>query len=128
MAEAFARLYGHGQVEALSAGTEPKGLHPVAVEVTRERGIDISRRRAKAFSQGLARGVDYVVTVCGEARDYYPLLPPGITRIHWPLSDPARTVGSPEQILESFRPTRDQVKELVRAFVSGFSDPAVSSP
>ncbi len=118
MAEGFARAYGQGKVQAFSAGVEPKGLNPYAVEVMREHGIDISRQRSKALSEDLARTMDCVVTVCGNAEERCPLLPPGVKRIHWPLEDPARDTGSPEEIREVFRRSRDEIERLFRKFLA----------
>jgi arsenate reductase len=114
MAEAFARVLGEGKVEAFSAGTDPRGLHPVAVDVMRERGIDISGQRSKALSDELAGSMDYVVTVCGNAEEKCPVLPPQVRRLHWPLPDPAQAQGGREAIHHVFRTSRDEVERLVR--------------
>lgn len=121
MAEGFARAYGKGKVEAFSAGMEPKGLNPYTVEVMRERGVDVSRQRSKAFSEDLAREMDCVITVCGNAEERCPLLPPGVKRLHWPLEDPARATGSPEEIRAVFRRSRDEIEQLVRGFLVGLT-------
>ena len=118
MAEAFVRAYGGPTVEAHSAGIDPKGLNPFAVEVMRERGIDISRHQSKAFSEDLARTMDYVITVCGHAEERCPALPPRVKRRHWPLDDPARAEGSPEQVREAFRRSRDEIERLVRPLLA----------
>lgn len=118
MAEGFARAYGQGRVEALSAGMEPKGVHPLAIEVMGEKGIDISRQQSKAFSKDLARTMDYVITVCGHAEERCPLLPPEVKRLHWPLDDPALARGSSEEIREVFRRSRDEVERLIRRFLA----------
>jgi arsenate reductase len=114
MAEGFTRAYGGGRVQPLSAGMEPRRLNPFAVEVMRERGIDISQHQAKAFSDDLARTMDYVITVCGNAEERCPLLPPGVRRLHWPLPDPAQAQGAPEELREIFRRSRDEIETLVR--------------
>jgi arsenate reductase len=121
MAEGFARAYGGERVQALSAGMEPRGLHPVAVEVMREKGIDISQHQAKAFSDELARTVDYVITVCGNAEERCPLLPTGVRRLHWPLADPALATGTPEEVLSVFRRSRDAIEALVRGLLAEIS-------
>lgn len=118
MAEGFARVHGKEKVQALSAGLEPKGLNPMAVEVMREAGIDISSQQSKAFSEELARTMDYVITVCGNAEERCPLLPPGVRRIHWLLDDPARATGSPEEIRAVFRRSRDEIENLVLKFLA----------
>ena len=110
MAEGFARHFGQGRVEAYSAGT----LHPHAVRVMQEKGLDISGQQSKAFDWDLARQMDVVVTVCSHANESCPVLPPEVMRMHWPLQDPAAAQGSEETILVTFRSARDQVEVLVR--------------
>jgi arsenate reductase len=117
MAEGFARHLGRGQVEAYSAGMEPSRLNPFAVTAMRERGIDISRQRSKAFDEGLARQMDLVITVCGNADERCPVLPPEVKRLHWPLEDPAKATGSEAEIQAKFREIRDQIEERVRDLV-----------
>lgn len=109
MAEGFARHLGRGRIEALSAGMEPSRLNPYAVAVMREKGIDISHQRSKAFDETLAGQMDLVVTVCGHANESCPVLPPEVKRLHWPLEDPAAATGSESEILAKFREIRDQI-------------------
>ena len=125
MAEGFARALGRGTVEALSAGMEPKGLNPFAVEVVREKGIEISTQQSKAFSVELARSMDYVITVCGNADARCPSLPPGVKRLHWPLDDPAQAKGSPEEVRAVFRCSRDEIERLVRRFLADLDEHAM---
>ena len=123
MAESFARTLSNGKVQAFSAGMEPKGLNPVAVEVMREKGIDIAHQQSKALSEELARAMDYVITVCGNAEVRCPILPPGVARLHWPLDDPAQSKGSSQEILEVFRRSRDEIERLVREFLANLNSP-----
>jgi arsenate reductase len=114
MAEGFARSLGGGRVEAHSAGVEPSRLNPLAVAVMREKGIDISAHRSKAFDWDLARQMDVVVTVCGHANESCPVLPPEVKRLHWPLEDPAAAIGTDAEVLTTFRRIRDQIESRVR--------------
>jgi arsenate reductase len=124
MAEGFARAFGGGHIEAQSAGIDPKGLNPFAVEVMRERGIDISRHQSKAFSEDLARTMDHVITVCGHAEERCPVLPLEVKRHHWPLDDPARAQGAASHVREVFRQSRDEIERRVRSLVAGLGSPA----
>lgn len=117
MAEGFARAYGKGSVQAFSAGMEPRGLNPYAVEVMREIGIDISAQRSEALSHDLARTMDCVITVCGNAEERCPVLPPEVKRFHWPLEDPAQAAGPPQEVRKVFRRCRDHIERLVREFL-----------
>lgn len=123
MAEAFARVLGRGQVEARSAGIEPKGLNPNAIRVMQERGIDISGQRSKNLDLAEASGMDYLITVCGNAEERCPVLPGDVVRIHWPLEDPAAATGSPGPILEIFRRTRDEIEARVVNLIKTLSEP-----
>jgi protein-tyrosine-phosphatase/DNA-binding transcriptional ArsR family regulator len=76
--------------EAVSAGSHPKPLHPFAVEVMRERGIDISGRRSKHLSEFAGRRFDSVITLCDRVREVCPEFPGAPTAIHWSIPDPAR--------------------------------------
>jgi arsenate reductase len=89
----------------------------MAVEVMREKGIDISHQQSKAFSKELASSMDYVITVCGNADERCLLLPPEVRRLHWPLEDPARSTGTYADILEVFRRSRDEIEQLVKQFL-----------
>jgi arsenate reductase len=98
MAEGFARHFGRGRIEAYSAGVEPTRLNPFAVAVMQEKGIDISPQRSKVFDEDLARRMDVVVTVCGNADERCPILPPEVKKLHWPLEDPAAARGTDPEI------------------------------
>ncbi len=93
MAEGFLRALGKGRFEVHSAGLFPAGLHPRAVAVMKEIGIDISGQRSKGIDEGLLRQMDIVVTLCGNAEMYCPATPAGVKRLHWPIEDPVCTTG-----------------------------------
>lgn len=110
MAEGFARAAG---MEAYSAGTDPAGyVHPVAIQVMAERGIDISGQACKELDLDLARTMDTVITVCGEADETCPAIP-RVNRLHWPIPDPAKARGTQEEILSVFRAVRDDIARRV---------------
>lgn len=127
MAEGFARHFSQARIEAYSAGMEPSRLNPFAVAVMQEKGIDISEQRSKAFEENLARRMDIVVTVCGNADKRCPILPPEVKKLHWPLEDPAAAKGTDAEILAKFREIRDQIELRVVELVGGLlkaGDPA----
>jgi arsenate reductase len=119
MAEAFARHYGEGQVEASSAGVDPKGLHPLTIRAMTERGIDTSHQQSKALTDEMLGMADYVITVCGHADEHCPVLSPKVQKLHWPIRDPAIIGGrAPEEALAAFRQARDELESRVRGFLS----------
>ena len=110
MAEGLAREFGKGLIEPYSAGLMAAGLHPRAVSVMKEMGIDISKQKSKGIDESLLKKMDIVITLCGNAEESCPWTPPEIRRIHWPIADPVGTIGSEEKIMNEFRRVRDGIK------------------
>ena len=109
MAEGYLRHAAGDRFDALSAGIEPKGLNPLAVEVMREIGIDISRQRSKDVVSLLGQHIPYVVTVCDNAKERCPVFPRTYKFLHWSFEDPAAAKGSQEEKLAVFRRVRDEI-------------------
>jgi arsenate reductase len=118
MAEGWARQLGGAAVAVESAGIEAHGKNPRAIAVMAEAGVDISQQESTIVDDAMLSRADVVVTVCGHADEMCPTLPPGIRKVHWPLSDPARAVGSEDEIMSEFRATRDEVKRRVRELLA----------
>jgi arsenate reductase len=108
IAEGFARALAPAGVAVWSAGTEPTGVHPRAVEVMKEAGIDVAGQRSKHLREVPWAECDTVVTLCGEAAETCPTLPGHVRRVHWPLPDPSAVQG-PGQ-LDAFREARDEIR------------------
>ena len=89
MAEALAEQLSGGAVRAASAGSHPKPLHPNAVRVMRERGIDLAGRRSKHLDEFAGRRFDYVISLCDRVREVCPEFPGTPQAIHWSIPDPA---------------------------------------
>ncbi|MDC6396926.1 arsenate reductase (thioredoxin) [Lactiplantibacillus pentosus] len=115
MAEGFARQLLPAGWEVASAGVEVHGVNPLAVQVMAEIGIDIRQQTAKLIDPEYLAQCAVVVTLCGDARDRCPVTPPTVTRLHWPLPDPAQAPGSPTEKLPVFRQVRDQIQAQVVA-------------
>jgi len=110
MAEGFLRHIGGDAFEAYSAGTEPGELHPLAVEVMAEEGIDISGQRAKSVDGFVQQQFDYVITVCDDANEACPFFPNAANRLHWSFPDPSAAGGTREEKLAVFRTVRDAIR------------------
>ena len=82
IAEGILRHVGGDEVEVLSAGTLPMGVHSAAVRVMAELGIDISAQQSKSIDQFLDQPFDYVITLCDEADEICPVFPGGRQRLH----------------------------------------------
>ncbi|PAW76452.1 MAG: low molecular weight phosphatase family protein [Verrucomicrobia bacterium Tous-C9LFEB] len=104
-----------------SAGSKPAGyVHPLAIEVTREIGIDISTHTSKHMNAFLDQQVNTVITVCGNADQACPMFPGQVNRYHWGFDDPAHATGSEEEIRNIFRRVRDQIKLVFEAYAAGY--------
>ncbi len=99
-----------GRVAAFSAGTEPHGLNPKAVEVMAEIGIDISANSSDHISKYEGQDFDYVITLCGDANDKCPLFFGGVKRIHMGFEDPPKATGSEEEVMNVYRRVRDEIR------------------
>lgn len=108
IAEGLARALAPAGTEVWSAGTEPGRLHPAAIEVMNEAGIDISGQRSKGLDEVPWREADTVVTLCGEADEVCPVVGAEVRRLHWRLPDPAAAPVAGR--LQAFRETRDEIR------------------
>jgi arsenate reductase len=118
MAEGLARDMGRGLIEAHSAGLMAAGVHPRAISVMKELGVDISCQKSKELDSDLLETMDVVVTLCGNAEESCPYTPPGIRRLHWPVKDPVGTVGTEEEIMREFRRARDEIRAKIRDLIN----------
>ena len=119
MAEGWARFLGDDWLGVESAGIEAHGKNPRAIAVMSEGGVDISNQESTIVSDAMINRADIVVTVCSHADRQCPVLPPGVEKNHWPLSDPAKATGSEKQVMSAFRETRDEVEKRVRQLLAG---------
>ena len=121
MAEGFAREYGKGIIETFSAGLFPSYVHPRAIEVMKETGIDISNQKSKAIDEKILKQMDIIITLCGHAEAMCPMTPPAIKQIHWPIEDPVGTTGTEEDIINAFRKARDEIKIKIQGLIKDLS-------
>jgi len=128
MAEGYLRHVAGDRFEAMSAGIEPKGLNPLAVEVMREIGIDISQQQSKDVVSLLGEHIPYVVTVCNNAKEHCPIFPRTYKFLHWGLEDPAAAKGSHDERLAVFRRVRDEIaRKIDEEFVASFAEKSARS-
>jgi len=108
IAEGFARSFAPAGTIVWSAGSEPRGVNPFAVEVMKEVGIDITAQSSKNIDDVPWREADTVITLCGEADEVCPALAGDVRRVHWPLPDPS---AAPEAAkLAAFREAREEIR------------------
>ncbi|MDO8479175.1 MAG: arsenate reductase ArsC [Candidatus Rokubacteria bacterium] len=118
MAEGFLRALGGDRFEAASAGTEAPRVHPLAIQVMREVGIDLAGHSSKTFDQFLAQPWDCVITVCDNANERCPIFPARTTRLHWSFEDPSAAAGSEEEKLKTFCRIRDEISQKISSWIS----------
>ena len=121
IAEGWTRQLGEGRFEVQSAGIEAHGKNPRAISIMQEAGIDISGQESTIVTDEMLGLADVVVTVCGHADEQCPVLPPGVKKVHWPLTDPAKATGSEAEIMDQFRATRTDIENRVRDLLSNLS-------
>jgi len=109
IAEALVEEHTGGAVEARSAGSHPKQLHPYAVRVMRQRGIDIANRNAKHLSEFAEERFDYIVSLCDRVREVCPEFPDHPELIHWSIPDPAREGSTDEETYRAFERTAGEL-------------------
>ena len=118
MAEGLLRHDAGDRFEVFSAGTKPGIVRPEAIAVMAELGIDLSGHRSKHVDEFASRPIDYVLSVCDNAREICPVFPNGTVRMHHSFDDPADLTGSEVERLALFRRVRDEIREYFRAFQS----------
>ncbi len=129
MAEGFLNKSGPGKWEARSAGVFSSYVHPLAIRVMEEVGIDISEQTSKAMDQFVNDQFDYVISLCEHAARFCPSFKGHGQRLDWSFDDPAAAVGSIEERLVVFRRVRDEIKVQIDAFLESEGlNAAVSTP
>jgi arsenate reductase len=119
MAEGLVNHDLAGQVQAFSAGVRPSRVNPRAIQVMAELGIDIRHHRSKSVDDLAGEQFDLVITVCDKAQEQCPLFP-GETEVrHVGFSDPAKAIGSEEEIMAVFRQVRDEMRQQLIPLLQG---------
>jgi arsenate reductase len=125
MAEGVLRAVAGDVVDVQSAGSKPAGyVHPLAIAVMREIGLDLAGHTSKHMRDFLGREVRTVITVCGHADQACPIYPGQVNRHHWRFDDPAHATGTEEQVLAEFRRVRDEIRKVFTAYGAGLREGA----
>ena len=120
MAEGILRNAASELIEVASAGSNPSGyVHPKAITVLDEIGIDISSHTSKHMNDFLDQDVHTVITVCGNADQECPTYPGQFHRHHWGFEDPAHAEGNEDEVMEAFRKVRNEIKLVFEAYAAG---------
>ena len=115
MAEGILKHIANGEYEINSAGTKPSIVRPEAKKVLTEIGIDISENRSKSVDEFANEEINYVLTVCDNAKENCPYFPAKTQLIHHSFEDPADVQGDEESRLNAFRKVRDEIKKYLES-------------
>jgi ArsR family transcriptional regulator, arsenate/arsenite/antimonite-responsive transcriptional repressor / arsenate reductase (thioredoxin) len=121
IAEALTRARSGGRVQACSAGSHPKPLHPSAVRVMREAGLDIGGQRPKHLSVFAADSFDHVITLCDKVREVCPEFPGHPGYAHWSITDPAAAGGSDAQTYPRFQQLLAELETRIAYLLAGLA-------
>ncbi len=117
IAEGYLRYLAGNKALVYSAGVETHGVNPRAVSIIKEDGIDISQHTSNNINEYLSIDFDFVITVCDNAKERCPYFPTTAKKFHHNFPDPAKSIGTEEDILESFRQVREMIKTYCKQFV-----------
>ena len=121
IAEALARARSGGRVQACSAGSHPKPLHPNAIRVMREAGLDPSTHQSKQLSAFAAESFNFVITLCDKVREVCPEFPGHPGYAHWSIADPAAAGGSDDQTYPLFRQLVAELETRIGYLLTGLA-------
>jgi len=126
MAEGFLKSFDN-KLEVFSAGTKPdRKVHPKAIEVMKELGINLSKNKTKSVDEFLDKEFDYVITVCDDAKETCPLFTGKVKhRLHIGFEDPANVTGTEEFIRREFIRVRNEIKEEFYKLYEGEIKPQI---
>ena len=118
IAEGYLKHFAGSRAEIYSAGVEAHGVNPQAIETMKEDGIDISTQTSNNVDEYRDIDFDFVITVCDNAKERCPFFPSTAKKFHQNFPDPAKAIGTEQEIKNQFRQVRNQIKDYCRKFVA----------
>ncbi|WP_313157582.1 arsenate reductase ArsC [Sphingobacterium multivorum] len=118
IAEGYLRYFAGDMAEVYSAGVETHGVNPKAIATMAEDGIDISGHTSNNITEYQGIDFDYVITVCDNAKERCPFFPSKAQKFHENFTDPAKAIGTEEEINEVFRSVRNIIKQYAQQFIT----------
>lgn len=118
IADGFLNALGGDKYEVKSAGLQAHGLNPRAVQIMKEVGIDISNNTSDVIDTETLNRATYVITLCGHADEHCPVISnKDVIKWHWGFDDPAKAMGTEDEIMTQFRSVRDSIKNRIEEFL-----------
>ncbi len=117
IADGYLKYFAQGKANVYSAGVETHGVNPRAIAVMKEDGIDISQNTSNNVDEYLDIEFDFVITVCDNAKERCPYFPTNAQKFHYNFPDPAKAVGTEDEVMDEFRRVRGMIKEYCKDFV-----------
>lgn len=118
IAEGYLRHFAGNTAQIYSAGIETHGVNPKAIQTMKEDGIDISNHTSNNIDEYRDMDFDFVITVCDNAKESCPYFPSNAVKFHHNFPDPAKAVGSEQEVMTQFRKVREMIKTYAKNFVS----------
>jgi len=118
IAEGYLRYFAGKKADVYSSGVETHGVNPKAIVTMQEDGIDISNHTSNNIDEYRNIDFDFVITVCDNAKERCPFFPTKAKKFHQNFPDPAKSIGTDEEISEEFRKVRQLIKEYCKQFVA----------
>jgi protein-tyrosine-phosphatase/DNA-binding transcriptional ArsR family regulator len=125
IAEALLQQQSEGTIEAASAGSKPKALHPNAVRVMKQRGIDISANRTKHLDEFVSQRFDFVITLCDRVREVCPEFPAHPDMVHWSIPDPALEGSTERASYPAFERTAAELETRIHFLLAAINEPSM---
>ena len=120
IAHGFLASMTAGKTIIYSAGVETHGVNPKAIATMKEIGIDISTHTSNNITEYVGIDFDYVITVCDNAKERCPYFPTKAVKLHYNFPDPAKAIGTDDEINEQFRAVRSLIKDYCKNFVEEY--------
>jgi len=120
IAHGFLAAMTAGKAHVYSAGVETHGVNPKAIATMKEIGIDISHHSSNNITEYLDVNFDYVITVCDNAKERCPYFPTKAVKLHYNFPDPAKAIGTEDEINEQFKSVRTMIKTYCEKFVEEY--------
>ncbi len=118
IAEGLLRKEADDRFDIFSAGSDPSRLHPAAISVMEEWGIDISHQKSESIDNFIDNNFDIIITVCDNANQSCPVFPNEKIRLHWSIKDPFHRWSNNTEDLQPYRVARNDLKNRIDEFLS----------